>query len=215
MGIQRRDLSGQRFGRLVAIETNRRDHRHNRLWRCQCDCGNEVEVNVNRLVTGNTKSCGCLYVDAHKTHGATVGRGRVPEYIAWMHMRARCTNPKLPQFKDYGGRGIRVCDRWNDYASFIADMGNRPSPRHSLDRIDVNGNYEPGNCRWATKDVQQHNRRPKSNTGIRGISWAKREQAYVWRVTRRGRFIHGKTKSLAEAIEKVAEARTTLYGEYA
>lgn len=214
-GPPRCDLSGHRFGRLVAIRDAGRDAGHHRLWLCQCDCGQETTVSTNRLRTGNTKSCGCLYREAHTTHGATRGGRRTVEFTAWSHMLRRCNDHRHPQFKDYGGRGIRVCARWDDFAAFAADMGPRPSPKHSLDRIDVNGNYDPSNCRWATKDVQQHNRRPKSNTGHRGVSWHSRDKSYVWSVTRRGDARRGRSKTLSEAVAARDSAEQELYGDIA
>lgn len=212
-GPPRCELSGQRFGRLTAVRDAGSDAANHRLWLCRCDCGQETTVSTNRLRTGNTKSCGCLYRETKTTHGATRGGRPTPEFRAWVHMRRRCSDPKHPQFHDYGGRGISVCDRWQAFDAFLADMGARPSAAHSLDRIDVNGGYEPGNCRWATKDVQQHNRRPKSNTGHLGVCWARKERRYVWRVTRRGVRLEGRTESLDEAIAAHASARAQLYGE--
>lgn len=211
MGCHRRDLSGQRFGRLLALHSPARDRHHNRLWLCRCDCGTEKLVKSGALTGGNTASCGCLHREVMTPHGATVGGKRSPEYLAWGHMRRRCQDPQHPQFRNYGGRGIAVCERWQEFQNFLADMGARPSPRHSLDRIDNDGSYEPGNCRWATKDVQQHNRRARSNTGHRGISWTSRDKTYVWRVTRRGVRLEGRATSLNEAVAAYADARKRLY----
>lgn len=212
-GPPRRDVTGQRFGRLVAVRDVGRDKRHNRLWLFRCDCGGETTIPVGRAVCGNTSSCGCLYRESVAPHGDSSSGRNAPEYRAWAHMRRRCTNPKHPQFHDYGGRGIAICERWSDYRNFLADMGRRPSPKHSIDRIDVDGNYEPGNCRWTTKDVQQHNQRARSNTGHRGISWSARDKSYTWCVTRRGKRIAGSTRSLTEAIAKRDAAKAQLYGD--
>jgi hypothetical protein len=165
------NLAGQKFGRLSVIERDGTEvdkaGKRSALWRCLCECGATAFVPTRRLASGNTKSCGCLASEAirtnRKTHGASRSRGRrpaTPEYGVWRSIRSRCLNQSSPAFPDYGGRGIVMCDRWReDYTAFLADMGTKPTPRHSIDRIDVNGNYEPGNCRWATSKEQMRNTR--------------------------------------------------------
>lgn len=209
------DLAGQRFSSLVALERAGKDTAQHPMWRCKCDCGTESLVSVYRLLSGHTTSCGCRQRSVRLRHGATTGRVRSPEFRAWVAMKQRCENPNVPHFDTWGGRGIGVCARWADFPTFLADMGPRPSAKHSLDRIDPNGNYEPGNCRWTTKDVQQHNVRPRSNTGHRGVSKPSKGRRYLWRVARRGVVLHGSAKTLDEAIAARDAAQQELYGEAA
>lgn len=183
MGRPRLKLEGRRFGRLVVVEYAGLSPQfpHPARFRCKCDCGNVCEVTSSRLSNGHTRSCGCLIFEtltrngfASKRHGesksnAKAGfRAATPEYRIWDAMKARCCNLNNKHFKNYGGRGIRVCDRWLDsFANFLADVGRRPSPNHSIDRINNDGNYEPGNVRWATRHEQNLNKRPSIPKGTK------------------------------------------------
>jgi hypothetical protein len=155
------DISGQRFGRLIVIaRANQRGQRPS--WLCRCDCGKEITATSLHLRGGDTRSCGCFKRDrtsqTHTTHGATRAYQHTATYESWRGMRARCQYPKSNTYRYYGAKGIRVCDRWQSFANFLADMGERPEGM-TLDRVNIDGDYEPGNCRWATPLEQTHNRR--------------------------------------------------------
>lgn len=148
------DFTGRRFGRLVALRVIRR-HGERRMWECLCDCGATTITSPKRLACGETRSCGCLFRDTITLHGAT----HHPLYPTWNYMLTRCYNTKSEGYEHYGGRGIKICDRWlNNPHAFFEDMGPKPSPKHSIDRIDSEGDYEPSNCRWATSIEQNRNR---------------------------------------------------------
>lgn len=167
-----RDLTGMTFGRLTAVEPTELRAGTGMVWRCVCACGTERFVPCGRLTSGNTASCGCLQRDkAAKTaaklftrHGSARVGAITATFRGWQEMRKRCLDPRATNFERYGGRGITVCERWLTFDNFREDMGERPTKELSLDRINNNGNYEPGNCRWATAKEQANNRRKARNT---------------------------------------------------
>lgn len=142
-------VAGERYGRLVVIGDAGSTALGQRRYKVRCDCGKETTVVGASLRRGATQSCGCLHRERfrHEAHG----RSGTPEYRTWQAIIQRCTNPKDRAYQYYGARGVKICERWrNSFAAFLADMGPKPGRSYSIDRIDEDGNYEPGNCRWVT-----------------------------------------------------------------
>lgn len=190
------NFAGQRFGRLTVVgrDASRRDSTY---WICVCDCGKQKSVLGGNLKSGDNRSCGCLRRELAAERGTTHGHKRrkatSAEYRTWRNMISRCNSPHNKCYANYGSRGIKVCDAWvADFAIFLRDVGPRPSPKHTLDRYPNNdGNYEPGNVRWATRTQQNRNRR---------------DNIFI--------SFNGATVSLAEAIEARGLAYSVVRSRY-
>jgi hypothetical protein len=152
---QTRDLIGRRVNKLVVLYPAITAARSGRYWTCRCDCGGKKDIAENSILDYSAKSCGCI--GAATTHGLSHTR----EHNIWRGMLKRCENPNATKYELYGGRGIKVCNRWQKFENFYADMG--PSNGLTIDRIDGNGDYEPGNCRWATPAQQMETSRQYTN----------------------------------------------------
>lgn len=192
-------LIGKTFGRLTVVENKGLNKYGKTLWLCKCTCGNNIVAIGSSIIIGETKSCGCYKTEKLTKHSLS----RSKEYRVWADMIQRCTNQKCANYKHYGARGIVVCKRWMDsFEAFLKDMGNRPSEKHSLERKDVNGNYTPVNCKWATRREQDLNRRNTRFIEHNGVKMVLCEWASflnVGRVTLR-EFLEQHT--FAEAVDR-------------
>lgn len=184
------DLSGKIFGRLIVLERTKVAGANNAMWLCRCDCGNETVAAAANL--GRTKfSCGCFKSESARAslrvnrlaRDDLHGLSHTDEWKTWSKIRSGCYNPNIERYPYYGGKGIRVCDRWlNSFENFYSDMGRRPSKRHSIDRIDVDKDYEPSNCRWATPKEQARNTTRNAYVEIDGRNLCVQEWCEVLQV---------------------------------
>lgn len=206
-----KDLTGQEFGRLTVVGYLGRQH-HASLWLCRCKCGTAKDISASALTSGTTKSCGCWQRErmARLTykHGGRSRSKPHPEWKTWEQMRSRCTNPNDKDWKWYGGKGVTVHPEWmQDFAAFVRDVGPRPSKRHTLDRKDRTGNYEPGNVRWSTWTEQARNRSNNRLVEFNGRTMLLVEAAEAAGIpyrTLKTRLHHGWTieRALAEPVDQ-------------
>jgi len=150
-----------KYNMLTYLRDAGKTKHQKQLWFLQCDCGKTTTAVASQVRSGKTKSCGCLKVQRQAQGNLKHGGRYHPLYATWCNMKARCDNPNSASYKNYGGRGITYCARWLNFSAFLADVGEKPYPEASLDRIDNNGNYEPGNVRWACRSTQRRNSRGK------------------------------------------------------
>ena len=211
--LERRAIKcGQKFGRLTVIKSYI-EKKSSRKW-ChlvRCECGKEHLVQGGALTSGHSKSCGCLVRDINTKHG----KSGSPEFRIRQDMIQRCTNKNNKRFSDYGGRGILICDRWlESFENFYADMGERLSKDHSIDRIDNNGNYEPNNCQWSDREHQQRNQRAqkRNKTGITGVGISKTGSFEASITVAKRKIYIGRFKTLEEAAGARLNAEHKYFG---
>lgn len=160
MGGAKANLVGLKFNRLLALQKSDLSTTRTVKWICKCDCGNICSISTTDLKSGKSKSCGCLRKEVSYYRNITHGLSGTKEFAAWSNIKDRCYNPNNKDYCNYGGRGIIVCDRWlNSFTNFMLDMGFAPNVKNSIERLNVNGNYEPKNCKWGTDKEQSRNKR--------------------------------------------------------
>lgn len=206
------DLINKRFGKLIVVEEAERKKDNKILWKCQCDCGNIAIIRGDCLRDGFSQSCGCLMRERSSKANKTHGMHKTPEYKTWVGIKQRCNNPKEPNYKNYGIRGIEVCTRWLKFENFFEDMGKKPEGL-TIERTNNNLGYFKENCVWATCTQQLRNQRiqKRNKTGIRGVFWNKQDNRYVVRIAANGKnYYMGSFLDL----EIAAEARKQAEQEY-
>lgn len=216
-----KDLTGQRFGNLVVKEYTKERKHGSVVWDCECVCGKTLKVTSNHLLTGDVKSCGC---SSKEMEGLTKGWKYVasdPLYTRYNTMKMRCYNSNNPECERYGAIGVTVCDRWLEpdgqgFLNFLEDMGPMPSKKHSVDRINPHGNYEPANCRWATPVQQSWNQKlsKRNRSGVQGVRWDDKTSTWRVRIQKDNKLLFDKYfKDFDQAVKTRRELEIKYYGE--
>lgn len=209
------DLTGNVYGRLTVIE-RAENYKHYTCWLCKCECGNEAVVRSSDLRFNKTKSCGCLRKEFAQKLNNKHGKSKTTEFKIWKGINQRCNNKNNKSYEDYGGRGIKVCKRWSKFENFLVDMGEMPPKKHSIERIDVNGDYEPSNCKWASVIEQSRNHRLQKNnsSGYKGISWDNESSKWVAYIGLNKKTIKlGRFLKKEDAIKARKEAETKYWNK--
>lgn len=210
------NLIGEKSGKLTVISFCE-IRKNGTYWNCVCDCGNKTKVSTHNLTHLKTKSCGCSKSEFLKKSKTKHNMCKSSEYEIWVGIKKRCCNEKSPSYKNYGGRGIKICDEWSEsFENFYKDMGDRPSDKHEIDRIDNDGNYCKENCRWVTRSVNSQNQRKQKgkSSNYRGV----RKEKNRWEVgiMKNGkRYYLGRFVLEKEAAEAYNKKAIELYGENA
>lgn len=209
------DLTGKKFFMLRVVGFSHRDSKYKAYWKCQCDCGNMHISQGHHLSSGKVKSCGCLR--NRKKHEGIINGKKTPEYLAWQNMNARCSRKNHPEYKGYGGRGIKVCEEWRtDFQKFLDHVGEKPEKRMQLDRIDNDLGYIPGNVRWATIGQNTQNRRVMSSTGYKGVGRQILTGRWFAKIGYKGEIIYlGTYDTIEEAAAAYDVAAVRYYGDKA
>ena len=198
------DITGRRYGMLVAVRETQQKKGTSHVWECICDCGNTTYVRKGHLGYGTTKSCGCLKIKKTIERAKKHGKSESKAYAAHANMIQRCENPKSNGYKNYGGRGIKVCKRWHKFELFYKDMGDPPTKNHTLDRINNEADYCPSNCQWATWSQQAKNKRSNNMLTCNGVTKCVTQWSKDLGITTASMYKRLKTWPLEKALTKPA-----------
>ncbi len=207
------DLSGKKFGKWTVLSLVKREKGERYFWLCRCECGTEKKVNASHLKRGASKSCGCLarekLISRNYKHGHAISGKHSRLYTIWSHMVQRCTNPNVERYPQYGGRGIKVCDRWLNFENFIEDMGESYKDNLSLERVDVNGNYELSNCKWIELQEQPKNKQNTVKLEYNGKTYSYQELSKLTGI--KENTLRARIKYLGWSVEKAVEQAIELH----